>query len=43
MIQEILLRADDIYKVLGRLVNLLLTKEELILKRKVEHKLWQSH
>lgn len=39
VIQEILLRTDDIYKVLGRLANL--TKEEL--KRKVEQKLWQSH
>lgn len=39
VIQEILLRTDDIYKVLRRLVNLV-TKEELMLKRKVEHKLW---
>lgn len=38
VIQEILLRTDDIYKVLRRLVNLL-TKEELMLKRKVEHKM----
>lgn len=41
VIQEILLRTDDIYKVLGRLANL--TKEELMPKRKVEQKLWQSH
>ena len=40
VIQEILLRTDDIYKVLGRLVNLPLTIEELMLKRQVEHNLW---